>query len=347
MNGGNLMRSSSSAGPDWTIAIPAYNRASTIGSAVRSAVEALGPRTADGRGEVLVVDNHSSDTTADVAETFDGVRVVRFDETVSMFANHNRCARESRGRWIVFLHSDDRMPAGWIEHLEAAIGNHAFRGGDSRVDAVVDLDWHRIGDAIDDADDWIGDDAPTGRRLAWVLAAGISPPSGNAFRRETLLESPLDEHIEAADLSTLHRWMVAGRVVRHRRQPGRIWSCRGSSASGRYAFRRRRRQLYRGILQPVVDSPHWSAISDSLIRIYPRLTAERRSAVMYQLAAGDQQSVARRLIGDEPRLRDLARRRTFWTRDLPSLVAPATYHAARAGALSIAETVDRIRRRAA
>lgn len=102
-----------------TVVIPSLNEEASIGAAVESVVE-------DAR-EVIVVDGGSTDATVSVAKSA-GARVA--------FAEPGRAsqmdagARQARGEWIVFLHADTRLEAGWataMARLPAGIVGGAFR----------------------------------------------------------------------------------------------------------------------------------------------------------------------------------------------------------------------------
>jgi glycosyltransferase involved in cell wall biosynthesis len=83
--------------------IPAYNRRPYIKRAIDSVFAQTRPVD-----EVLVIDDGSTDGTADAVEEWfgDRVRVVRQENTGVSGARH-RGIREAKGEWIAFLDSDD------------------------------------------------------------------------------------------------------------------------------------------------------------------------------------------------------------------------------------------------
>ncbi len=91
----------------FTVAIPTFNNRSTIGGAIRSALN----QTYGDDYEVLVVNNASTDGTLEEIQKFEDnkVRVVNNHQTVDMYSNHNICLEEAKGDYIVFCHSDDRL----------------------------------------------------------------------------------------------------------------------------------------------------------------------------------------------------------------------------------------------
>jgi glycosyltransferase involved in cell wall biosynthesis len=126
-----------------SVVIPAYNRAHSIGAAVRSA---LAPVAAE--IEIVVVDDGSTDDLAGALAPFgDAVRIVRHDRNRGASAARNTGIGAARGRYVALLDSDDVWLPGKIErqlsHLVS--GNHratctgfalADAPGDPPVDAV-------------------------------------------------------------------------------------------------------------------------------------------------------------------------------------------------------------------
>src|SRR5438067_13492135 len=93
--------------------IPTYNRAGLVAQAIRSAQE---QRLADGHEvEVIVVDDESTDNTAEVVQSFGGVRYVR-QTNRREGAARNTGAAQAHGTYLAFLDSDDF----WLEGKLAA-----------------------------------------------------------------------------------------------------------------------------------------------------------------------------------------------------------------------------------
>ena len=98
-----------------TVVIPAYNRAAGIARAVESALRQLPAPPA----EVLVVDDCSSDQTAELARGA-GARVVRHEINRGAGAARNTGMAEASQPWIAFLDSDDE----WLpNHLQSLWGH--------------------------------------------------------------------------------------------------------------------------------------------------------------------------------------------------------------------------------
>jgi len=107
-----------------SVIIPTYNRATTVGDAIESV---LAQTYQD--FEIIVVDDASSDNTAEVVSRYgDRVRYLRRETNGGAAAARNDGIRASVGEFISFLDADDRyLP----ERLAAAVafldGNPEFR----------------------------------------------------------------------------------------------------------------------------------------------------------------------------------------------------------------------------
>lgn len=122
-----------------SVVIPCYNRESRINAAIESA---LGQDPAP--LEIVVVDDGSTDHSADAADGFgEPVRVIR---TVNRgpSAARNRGIEEAKGEWIAFLDSDDTWREGKLASQVAAV--EAFPGtelvfSDTRtlIDGEIDI----------------------------------------------------------------------------------------------------------------------------------------------------------------------------------------------------------------
>jgi len=103
---------------DCSIVIPVFNRAElTEQCLVTLAAVTDGPTF-----EVILVDNASTDATADFLATLGGdVQVIRNAENLGFAAACNQGARAARGRHVVFLNNDTIPLAGWLAPLIAEL----------------------------------------------------------------------------------------------------------------------------------------------------------------------------------------------------------------------------------
>ena len=92
--------------PMLSIIVPTYNRSSTIGRCIKSAVD-----LPLGSYEIIVIDDSSTDDTYSVIkgiqDTYRRVRYYKNDLNLGVSGSRNRGLRLAIGRWICFLDSDD------------------------------------------------------------------------------------------------------------------------------------------------------------------------------------------------------------------------------------------------
>lgn len=102
---------------DYSIIIPAYNEEEYLPKTLAALKEAM-PKVVDLRGEIIVVDNNSSDRTAAIARA-QGVKVI-FESINQISRARNAGAKEAQGRYLIFVDADTVIPA---ELLHQAINN--------------------------------------------------------------------------------------------------------------------------------------------------------------------------------------------------------------------------------
>jgi glycosyltransferase involved in cell wall biosynthesis len=114
----------SGAAPSVSVVIPAYNSADYLADAIESSVG----QDYDGPIEVIVVDDGSTDDTAEVAESYPAVRLFRQDNQ-GPAAARNVAIEAAAGEVIAVLDSDDKMLPGrlrrqvdyLLEHPEVGV----------------------------------------------------------------------------------------------------------------------------------------------------------------------------------------------------------------------------------
>lgn len=89
--------------PVVTVIIPCYNQSHFLGEAIESVLRQTYPHF-----EIVVVDDGSTDNTAEVAARYPAVRLIR-QENQGRSAARNNGIRESLGSYVVFLDADDRL----------------------------------------------------------------------------------------------------------------------------------------------------------------------------------------------------------------------------------------------
>ena len=93
------------ATPEVSIIVPARNEEVCLGDCLLSLVSQTGVTF-----EIIVVDDHSTDRTRQIAESFVGVRVISSDPLPEGWTGKNNAvvtgAREARGEWLLFTDAD-------------------------------------------------------------------------------------------------------------------------------------------------------------------------------------------------------------------------------------------------
>jgi len=105
--------------PDVSIVIPAYNSGETIGRTLNSL-----RAQQHARWEAIVVDDGSSDKTADiVAEVARGDRRIHLikQPNAGAGAARNTGLAHAQGEWIIFLDADDTLSAGHLSRMLRAV----------------------------------------------------------------------------------------------------------------------------------------------------------------------------------------------------------------------------------
>lgn len=105
-----------------SVVIPTHNRASLLRDAVGSAQgQTLAP------GEILVVDDGSTDDSRRVGEGLAGVSYV-YQDNQGPSAARNRGLTAARGEFVAFLDSDDTWDADFLSTLVGFLGEHPDTG---------------------------------------------------------------------------------------------------------------------------------------------------------------------------------------------------------------------------
>src|SRR5438045_4648412 len=98
-----------------TVVVPARNAAATIEAQVR----ALSAQTYDGDWEIVVVDNASTDATAEIvarwADRLPAMRVVEAGGRASVGHARNAGTAYARGELVAYCDADDEATPEWLE----------------------------------------------------------------------------------------------------------------------------------------------------------------------------------------------------------------------------------------
>jgi len=85
-----------------SVIIPTYNRAHALGRALDSVLAQSYPAF-----EVIVVDDASTDETADLLANYQGIQIIKLTTNRGVSAARNAGIGQARGEWIALLDSDD------------------------------------------------------------------------------------------------------------------------------------------------------------------------------------------------------------------------------------------------
>ena len=91
--------------PQVSVIVPARNEEACLADCLQSLVAQTGVDF-----EIIVVDDHSTDRTREIAESFPGVRVIEAGPLPAGWTGKNNAvttgAREARGQWLLFTDAD-------------------------------------------------------------------------------------------------------------------------------------------------------------------------------------------------------------------------------------------------
>lgn len=104
--------------PKFSIIIPSYNRAGTLGRAIESIINQTYPAH-----EIIVVDDGSSDNSKEVVEVFPNVRYI-YQDNAGVSSARNKGAELTCGDWLIFLDSDDEINATSLIQFANAISTN-------------------------------------------------------------------------------------------------------------------------------------------------------------------------------------------------------------------------------
>ncbi len=99
--------------PDVSIVIPVYNKWDYTAACLHSLLEARGSYSF----EVIVVDDQSSDETAEQLTHIEGIQHLRNDQNLGFVGSCNRGAKHARGEFLVLLNNDTQVTEAWLDEL--------------------------------------------------------------------------------------------------------------------------------------------------------------------------------------------------------------------------------------
>jgi GT2 family glycosyltransferase len=103
------------AQPEVSIIIPVYNQSQFTLRCLSS----IQQHSSNVTYEVVVVDDHSSDNTAELMRQVSGLTYLRAERNAGFVASCNRGAMSARGKYLLFLNNDTTVTPGWLDNLLA------------------------------------------------------------------------------------------------------------------------------------------------------------------------------------------------------------------------------------
>ncbi|HWE27121.1 MAG TPA: glycosyltransferase family 2 protein, partial [Polyangia bacterium] len=110
--------------PEVSIIVPVFNQFAFTYGCLRS----IAAHTDGYSYEVIIVDDHSTDATATVLATVDGLRIVRNDKQLGFIGACNAGAAVARGRYVLFLNNDTDVRDGWLRELRRTFSDEPRAG---------------------------------------------------------------------------------------------------------------------------------------------------------------------------------------------------------------------------
>jgi len=95
--------------PEVSIIIPVYNKWQYTLNCLKSICE-----NTDGDYEVVVIDDASTDATAEVLSNVKNLNLVTNEQNMGFVESCNRGARASKGKYVLFLNNDTMVTKGWL-----------------------------------------------------------------------------------------------------------------------------------------------------------------------------------------------------------------------------------------
>jgi glycosyltransferase involved in cell wall biosynthesis len=91
-----------------TVAIPSYNHEKYVTDCIKSVL-----REKDYIDKIILIDDHSTDTTFEKAKLFDGqIECIRNEKNLGLAGNWNKCIDLCTTDWLMIFHADDEMVLG-------------------------------------------------------------------------------------------------------------------------------------------------------------------------------------------------------------------------------------------
>lgn len=114
---------------DYSIIIPAFNEERYLPKTLGSLKKSM--KKIKEKGEVIVVDNNSTDKTTEVANKYGAITV--FEPINQISKARNRGVKESKGKFLIFLDADTIISNQLLKNTLDALKNESIIGGGSTL----------------------------------------------------------------------------------------------------------------------------------------------------------------------------------------------------------------------
>ncbi len=259
--------------PYFTIVTPVFNREREIRRAIDSCLAQSFERF-----EAIVVDDGSTDNTANIVMTYDDprIRLIRGTRNRGVCPARNAAIRASRGEWIIFLDSDDELLPGCLSRIfeELSQGTDGF----GRMGFLYEFDDGRRSPfplppaGLLGYEDW----------LRFIEGARVSDAlwvtRRDTFEQCMLAESFAPEFKYNLDFSKRFKWRIVPEVlaIEHSDSPIRITHCSASEPAKELEKERDRLEHW-----VAVAAEHGAALQQLAPRRYQGVL--RATAMSYML----------------------------------------------------------------
>ena len=128
-----------------SIIMPSYNTASYIASSIQSVLDQTIKDW-----ELIIVDDCSTDNTEDIIKPFlndERIRLIKNEKNSGAAVSRNRALRETKGKWVAFLDSDDLWEPEKLEKQIYFMENNDYHFSYTNY-AEIDADGRRNGITI-------------------------------------------------------------------------------------------------------------------------------------------------------------------------------------------------------
>jgi len=110
--------------PVVSVIVPVYGKIAYTLQCLRS-IQQCRHRTSF---EVIVIDDCSTDSTAELLAQVGGVQVIRNEENLGFLRSCNKAAASARGDFLLFLNNDTEVQPGWLDELYNTFSEHPDAG---------------------------------------------------------------------------------------------------------------------------------------------------------------------------------------------------------------------------